>query len=47
MIHQVHDWFYTSVDESLEDLEGDTCCRYLHRLELLRQAQVKDSHSGH
>jgi len=24
-----------------------SCCRWLHRLELLRQAQEKDGNSGH
>jgi len=29
------------------ELVKESCCSWLHRVELLRQAQKKDGHSGH
>jgi len=31
----------------LGPLSGAICCSWLHRIELLRQAQARDGNSGH
>ena len=42
-----HRMLWVRSREVLQEYGGTQCCRYLHHLELLRQAQGKDSNSGH